>query len=236
MKIVLKLTGIVFCFMIMLTCSKKDDNSPTQDVESTPSANATLDNSNAGIYKGIIVGSLGYFKITLKNGDNNVSCKLKFDNNMVILTNSGLTDWNPGDGLSEVRFTGTLNGLEISLSFSCNNDGSSPYASVYIPNHSAVVSCFKEKSGDQIKCYEGTYSIKYSKTTENGEWSIVCNKKDVKGYMSGPDGKTSISGQLKGNKLVLENDIELKIDDNTISGSFNNEEGGFVTITGTRSL
>lgn len=235
MKTIMKLTGIML-FLVLFSCSK-ENSSPNNDVENTVSADASLDNSSAGVYKGIIVGSMGHFKLSIKNGNTTISCKLKFDNVSVTLVNSSLENWQPGQSISGAVFTGTLNGQTITLVFSCNADGTDPFVTISIPNHTTVVEVFKEKSSDQVKCYEGTYSIKYVNSTETGNWTIVCDKKEVIGYKIDTDGKTSITGEIKGSKLFLDEDnVELNINGNSISGSYNNSQGGFVTITGSRSL
>ncbi len=157
----MKITSLLVIGLLLIGlsgCKKDSDSEPApQNIENTPSAIAANDNSSAGVYKGVMVGSSGYFKITIENGDNSSTCIFVLDDKEVTLTTTSLADWTPGQAITNAVFTGTWNGVSVSLTFSCGSDGSNPTATIAVPGHTVNVSLSKETSTALVKCYEGTY-------------------------------------------------------------------------------
>jgi hypothetical protein len=233
----LRYAGYVAMFAIaMFSCSKDDDDETNPNVEPTPSAVASYDNSSAGIYKGAFIGSSGTYKISIKNGNDSIFCKLVFDGTTVNLTSTSFANYRVGQAISNALFTGTLNGQTIYLYFSCSETGTNESVSITYPGHTIHELVIKETSDVQVKCYEGTYTDSGEGETESGTWVIICNETYFEGYRYSSDGGSYyMSGTITGNKLYLASDITLSIDDNFISGSFT-DEGWTTTISGKRTL
>jgi hypothetical protein len=136
--------------MAVFTSCKDDDNGG-QTSKSTETT-AEFDNSNFGLYKGVIVGSSGTVKIQLMNGNNTAKADIVMDGKTDVLTCTGtLTN---GQAITNAAFTGASS----SFTFSVGGDGSNPVISNFnIEGHedvSAVV--LKETSENVSSAYEGT--------------------------------------------------------------------------------
>jgi len=216
-------------------CKKDSDSEPaSQNIETTPSALAANDNSSAGVYKGVMVGSSGYFKISIQNGDNSTSCLFVLDDKEVTLTTTSLGDWTPGQAISNAIFTGTWNGVSVSLAFSCGANGSNPTATVTVPGHEVNVSLIKETSTTLVKCYEGTYVDHKQSGNVNGTWNFVVYGSIALGYHYDSHSSGAIAGTVSGTTLTM--DIgNLTITDTNVSGTLNNGDND-ITVTGTRSM
>ncbi len=219
----------------LIACQKDDDSKDlSANIEKSPSALAVNNSSSAGVYKGILVGSSGYFKISVKNGSENISCNFVFDGKSAILTSNFLQNWKPGDPITEAVFSGTWDGKSVSLTFSCGANGSNPAISVNIPNHVVYASIVKELSTVLVKCYEGTYTVTNSQETYNGVWNFVVEGNSVVGYRADKEGNENYTGTVSGTTLTVNNKV-FTITDTQVTGSFQDKDDLY-TVTGKRSM
>jgi hypothetical protein len=234
----MKITNLLLIGLLLIGfsgCKKNSDSeTPSPNIENTPSAVAANNNSSAGVYKGVMVGSSGYFKISIQNGDNSTSCLFVLDGKEVTLTTTSLGNWTPGQAITNAVFTGSWNGVSVSLTFSCGADGSNPTASVTVPGHSVNVSMSKETSTTLVKCYEGTYVDHRQTGNVNGTWNFVIYGNIGVGYHYDSQNSGAIAGTVSGNTLTM--DIgTLTITDTSVSGTLNNGDND-ITVTGHRSM
>jgi hypothetical protein len=236
MKISKWFIGLAIVAISFSGCSKDEGGSAVSpDIENASGAVATCNTSSAGVYKGILVGSSGYFKISLKNGTDTVSCKIVFDGKTAYLTTTSLNSWTPGQAISNAVFTGTLDGQAITLTLSCNADGTNVTVTITYPGHEIGVSVVKETSTTQVKCYEGTYTD----GTQTGVFNLAVYGTKAYGFRKDAESSGTIIGTVSGNSLTIdEGDSPKKftIDDNGVNGSFDNGDGVTITVTGKRSM
>lgn len=227
--------GLAFLAIGLFSCSKDKDAAPSLPVnlESTPGAVAACDNNSGGVYKGVLVGSSGYFKLSLENGTDTNSCRIVFDGKTAYLTTTALANWTPGQPIDNAVFAGTLNGEPISLTMSCDAYGANISVSVEYPNHTIGVTVFKETSSTLVKCYEGTYTA--SGSSEIGVFNLAVYGTEAFGFQKDSHGSGSFTGTVSGNKLTIEGQ-SITIDDNGISGTATAGDGTVLTITGKRSM
>lgn len=238
----MKTNRIFAAFVILMTgiflTSCININEPK--LPSTPQALAAYDHSSAGIVKGVLVGSSGVFKFSIKNGNDSVYCLVTFDGATgMLLPTTDMSSWNPGDAFA-ATFSGTVGGTNVSVYFKCNNDGTSPSASFTIPGHNVSVSLYKETSTLIVKGYEGTYinyDVATNKEIDHGTFNFVEYNGNVAGTHSGTDGSGSFTGTVANGKLTIDNG-QLDITDTSVSGtvlhSENNSEK--LVVTGKRTL
>lgn len=230
-------TALVLIFRVATSCKTND---PNLNLATTPEALAVNNSSSAGVYKGIIVGSSGYFNLSIMNGSNEATCKFVFDGNETTLTSASFGSWTSGQSLNNALFTGTLDGKTINLTFSCNADGSNPITTVTIPGHTVYTTVVKEKSDMLVKCYEGTYTVAKKSGKINGTWNFVAyklasgNGSLVAGYRADPESNGAIYGDEVDGVLQI-GEGPLKMDETSVSGSFKNGDGEVVTVTGKRT-
>lgn len=227
---------VIGLLLVGLSGCKKDSGSDSSsNIETTPSAVAALNSSSAGVYKGVLVGSSGYFKISIKNGTDSIFCNFKFDDKSVNLTNTSLANWTPGTAIANAIFSGIWNGQSVSLSFSCSASGTNPTLTVTVPGHTVNVSIYKETSTTLVKCYEGTYVIAKQAGNVNGIWNFIVYGNIMIGYHSDSESNGVITGTISGNTLTMDQ-ANLTINDTNVSGSFPDGNGNTVTVTGKRTL
>ncbi len=113
---------------------------------------AEFDNSNFGLYKGIIAGSSGTIKIEINNGNGEAKATIAIDGGTEELT--GPTSLANGQAITNAAFTGATS----SFTFSVDADGKNPVINnIVIEGHDNVaVSVIKETSANVAYCYEGT--------------------------------------------------------------------------------
>lgn len=219
----------------LIACQKNEDSENLSGyVEKSPSALVANNSSSAGVYKGILVGSSGFFKISVKNGSEDISCNFVFDGKSAILTTNVLKNWKPGEPITQAVFSGTWNAKSVSLIFSCEANGSNPAISVNIPNHVVYASVVKELSTVLVKCYEGTYTVVNSQESYNGIWNFVVEGNNVVGYRSDKKGNENYTGTVSGTTLTVNNKV-FTINDTQVTGSFQDKDDLY-TITGKRSM
>jgi len=190
--------------------------------------------SSAGVYKGVIVGSSGYFSLSIKNGSDAVTCKFVFDGKEGTLTSASFGTWTAGQPVNSALFTGTVDGKSITLTFSCEANGANPVTTVTIPGHTVYVSVVKEKSDVLVKCYEGTYTIAKKSGTISGTWNFVAYGMLVNGYHADAQSNGALYGDVVDGILQI-GDGPLAMTETNVSGSFKNSDGELVTVTGKRT-
>lgn len=230
-------TAFILVSIFLTSCTTND---PALNLATKPEAVAANNASSAGVYKGIIVGSSGYFSLSIKNGNDAATCKFIFDGKEATLTSASFGSWTSGQSINNALFTGTLDGKTINLTFSCNADGSNPTTIVTIPGHTVYTTVIKEKSDMLVKCYEGTYTVAKKSGTINGTWNFVAYKLGtgngslVAGYRADPQSNGAISGDEVDGVLQI-GDGKLQMTETKVNGSFKNSSGDLVSVTGKRT-
>lgn len=220
--------------LILSACSDDSASSTTQ-LSTTPTALAAYDNSSAGIYKGIVVGSSGHFELKIKNGSDTIACYFVFDGVSDTLTSTSLANWTPGQAITNAIFTGSLNGVTVTLTFSCGATGSNPTVVVTIPGHTTYVSITKETSTMLVECYEGTYVQHTSGGNINGKWDFISYGGFVKGYHVDDTGNGGeFAGTISGTTLTIGEDI-LTISGQKVSGAIYNSDNEQISVAGKRT-
>ena len=212
------------CFALLLTviflsgCDKKDDDVKATSTETT----AEFDNSNFGLYKGVIVGSSGTIKIEINNGNNVAKATITIDNETDALTSTSTL--SNGKAISNATFNGSFS----TFTFSVDANGKNPVInSIDIQGHedvSAIVA--KETSTDVALCYEGTstggddYSGVFNVVRNNNTFSAICkgNDKQTFSFTGTADANGSFSSQFT---RTLFGFLSVKF---TISGSFSGSQ------------
>jgi hypothetical protein len=233
------LVAVMATVLFSMAFSSCTTNDPIKNLATKPEALAAYDNSSAGIVKGVLVGSTGVFKFSIKNGNDSVYCKVTFDGQTgMLLPTTSMATWQPGTSFA-ATFSGTIGGVAVSVYFKCNPDGSSPSATFTIPNHTISVNLYKETSTVLVKGYEGTYKvITIATNTEkyNGTFNFIQNNTVVSGTRSGTDGTGTFTGTVASGKLTIGTDV-IDISETTVSGTILKTEGTEkIVVTGTRTL
>lgn len=100
-------------FLVVLSaCSLGDDvDGYVSPYGTTPTANPDYDNSSAGVYRGVLVGSQGIFQIYIANEPDVYEAHLQFDDSNCTLYTDYFTDnpgWIPGHQIVNAIFQGTF--------------------------------------------------------------------------------------------------------------------------------
>ena len=218
-----------------------------------PEAVEAFDESSGGIYKGVLVGSSGHFKVVLDNGEGELFVYIKFDGEEATLYTGDLDAWQPGDAIIGAEFTGTLDGQDVTFTFSVDADGSNPIVEVSVPGHEVWVDVVKETSTDLVKCYEGeswtgetlvsVWNMLISGVSGSGVWVAPTDLDVVWGTCEfGLDGDTFTDGLSymsgEGDPIVT---FGGAIDGNDVSGTWEDivpdgEDHNSGTFAGTRVL
>lgn len=156
------LVAVTIVISWMNACSKSDNSSGTTPAGTgslfgnTPTANAQYNNSAAGIYKGVVTGSSGYYAIYIKNSDNRVFALLNFDSIHDSLVCPALNAYVPGSNtnITNAIFTSATGTLD-SIILSVNANGTNAQVQVIIPGHTTAASINKETSSAVVKLYQG---------------------------------------------------------------------------------
>ena len=238
-RVLVAMLATAFLLVISMVTSCKT-NDPALNLATKPEAVAANNASSAGVYKGVIVGSSGYFNLSIKNGSDAITCKFVFDGKEVALTSTSFGSWAAGQPINKAVFTGTLNGQTINLTFSCDANGANPVTTVTIPGHTVYTVVIKEKSDVLVRCYEGTYTVAKTSGLINGIWNFVAYKPStvngslVAGYHADPQSNGEFYGDEVDGVLQI-GDGPLQMTETTVSGSFKNGAGELITVTGKRT-
>jgi hypothetical protein len=142
--------------LVLFACNKSgtDNNNPDTGLTTSPETKSQFDNTNFGVYKGVIVGSSGYITFRINNGDNDVKGYLFMDDQKDTLTTTASIIL--GEPISNTLFTGKISSMKVSV----NADGSNAMLSdIQINGHNNVTGfIIHEKSTNQVLCYEGTFN------------------------------------------------------------------------------
>lgn len=227
------LVAIILISLVFISCTTND---PAVKLPTSPEALASFDASSAGIIKGILVGSTGNFKFSIKNGNDSIYCKVTFDGNTGTLISTDFQSWTPGQAINRAKFTGKVGTTDVVVYLSCGTDGSNTSVEFSIPGHTVVVSVLKETSTCLVKGYEGTYStfdLKTNAKKDNGTFNFITKNGMVIGYHKGTDGSGEFEGTISANKLTIASDV-LDIDETTVSGTLIGDSK--IVVTGKRTL
>ena len=240
----LKFLAIVLAITFLTGC-KKDDDAPDNSYtcatcKTTPDALAANNSSSKGVYKGVVIGSTGTISFDIANNGTAITATMTLDGVTATLTST--VAWVSGQPYV-AAFTGTLSGQAVSITFSVSATGGTPVVTASnIPGHaSASFNIIKETSAGLVECFEGTYSTTLPETgTFNiilvrslSTWLGVARKTGT--TTSGSAGTGSISN----NNLVdpsQNNKTIATITGDNINGSFADNNGKTVTLTGKRTL
>lgn len=196
---------ILFAITLLVSCKKKTEDSVTpQDTtptvtpaykcttcKSTPDAKAAYDNSNLGVYKGVLIGSSGTFTITMQENDTTAS--LSFDGKNLVLTK---TKFDTTGGNLEATFKSD----SVLLSISVSSNGSIATVIAAIPGHPNIItSVLKEKSNVLVKAFEGSYS---GTKGSAGVFNMVTVDSTVYVIWKNSNGTSGkVNGSVEGKKL-----------------------------------
>jgi hypothetical protein len=218
-------------------CKKKEKTTPTEEpykcptCVTTPEAKAAYNNSSAGVYKGVLVGSTGTIGLYIYNTGTDVKALVSFDGKNTTLTTTSLSGWTPGQPINNAVFTGTLNGQNISVTFSVGANGQNPSIQVSIPGHTVTVGVYKETSETLIKNFEGTYA-----GDDAGVFNMVLNGQD---YSIVTDDGGIYTGKLVNGEINYTNaSLEIKgtFSGDKTNGTWKGTNGKQGTWNGTRTM
>ncbi|WP_410222479.1 hypothetical protein [Pedobacter sp.] len=228
--------------LFTLSCKKKKDNVEEKYVctscSQTPEGVAANDNSSKGIYKGVIIGSSGTIKFDIANtSSNSITASMVIDGTKVTLTST--VAWTAGQ-LYVAPFKGTLNGQEVSVTFSVSASGTgATIVAANIPGHAnAIFSIAKETSTALVKCFEGTYQ---TSTNKKGTFNIIVSTL-LKGWTGkaredGTQSTEDISGTYVNDVLIDASGATIApINGDEFSGSFKDRSNTTITVKGKRTL
>ena len=213
---------------------KKDDPAPAATLPTTPEALATEDTKSGGVYKGVIIGSSGIFKLTLQNGVKEFV--ITIDGVKKTLTTSDLGSWTSGQEISNATFSGDGWSVVVSI-VADGSDGSMTFTVPGHPNISAQI--LKETSTALVKGYEGTFAGASSGTFNFLEYNNL-----VVGIAREASSSTVdyFYGQMSGTNVTLtfpNSSVSATgtISDTTCSGAWTNTDTNDTgTWTGKRTL
>ncbi len=215
--------------MTMISCDKGGGKEGQDDGNNASTeTTAEFDESNFGLYKGVIAGSTGTIKIEINNGDDVAKATIVIDGETDELTTTAT--FIEGQPILNAEFTGETS----SFSFSVNANGGNPVImNIIIDGHENVIATVtKEKSEDVSVCYEGT---SVGGQDHSGVFNVVRNNNTFSGVSKGVDGFTCIfSGTIKSdgsfsgttstifNGLDVDLAFEGEFDGNNVSGTWSN--------------
>lgn len=208
------MAAIILTLFFFTGCKKgekQDRSDKCTSCVSSPEAQAQLDNSSAGVYKGVITGSSGTLVFYIGNGNSEIKALITFDGKSAVLTNTSLSDWTPGDAVNAAIFTGTLDGKQIEAKLTVGAGGLNPFVELTIPGHTINVAMFKETSTVLVKSFEGTFD-----GDEKGTLNIV---------MAGDEYTVLAKGQVLTRRTkLIDGKIEFTSSGTTVSGVFISED------------
>lgn len=192
---------ICLVWVVVLAACSESPTAPVSAFSNKAEALATEDTKSGGVYKGVIVGSSGFFSVVLQKGLKVVNVTL--DGESRSLATTSIPDWVSGEPIKNAAFVSG----DWEAIFSVGADGGKPSITFSFPGHpNAQVTIIKEISTAVVRAYEGTYT-----GTSSGTWNFVIQGPVLSGVSRKADGSASLEffGLVDGNNIVL----------NTISGS-----------------
>lgn len=219
-----------------IACKKSDDKK--EEFKCTtcinaPEAMEAYNQSSAGVYKGVLVGSSGTIALYLFNTGSEVKALITFDGKSGTLTTTSLANWTPGQAISSALFTGTIEGTAVQAIFSVDANGQNPTMQVLIPGHTVAVAVYKETSTNLIKSFEGIYT-----GDRNGIFNITFSGNDYT-LISDGGGDFIVNTLINGEVNINEDGTILKgtfQGQDAISGTWKNDKNQSGTWSGHRTL
>lgn len=232
---------LLFLVMIFCTLSACTETNNEPKLATAPEAKAAYDNTSGGVIKGVMVGSSGVFKFSLKNGNDSIYCAVTFDGVSGKLTTTDLTSWTPGQAISNARFTGKLGATDVVVTLSCAANGSGIIVNFEIAGHFVIATPVKETSTFIVKAYEGTYKttkVSDKSLVDEGIFNFVVTNNNIYGTRLSTKHNQSraIKGVITGTSLDIDG-MKFLIDDTKISGENALSEGTEkLVVDGKRTL
>jgi hypothetical protein len=227
--------------LIFFSCSKHHPAQPSEPplppdigkpyaLPSGPEANAAYDNVNYGIYKGISINaqdSAATFTIHLDNDGKSIYA-LEYVGGLlrdslvryvvdpytqqasqpIALDTSLVASGTDFYGVFQSFAPFTIGGI---LDFSVKGNGSAPYANMFLNINSAQNAVLKERSGNQVFCYEGIFTGGYLVAgvgPDTGRISLVLSADTVIATMESfkfLNGFVPCGGNVTNNSFVIDN-------------------------------
>lgn len=146
--------SILLLGTVNLACKKSDTKTPEDNYPAVAETKPQYNNTSFGVYKGVVIGSVGTIIFRINNGDGIVKGYLNIDNQKDTLSTSQSV--TAGQPLVNLVFTGRFS----SMTLSADADGSNAVISNLVitghPNARALI--FHENSTQPLLCYGGTFS------------------------------------------------------------------------------
>jgi hypothetical protein len=227
------LSSLLVLFIIALTtfqsCSSSGDSSATNNLTQTPQAKSEYDQSNFGLYKGVLVGSSGIVIIDINNTNNTIVATLIIDN--VTYNFSSNQTLQPNQNTT-LNFVGGSNSFTFIVS---GNGGNPTITNLSINGHpDAVIVVVKETSTILVKCFEGTYS-----GDDSGTFNAIIYGNLIKGLIGNASIEPYIAdGVVQNNQISTSGTVTSgaiftgTVNGNSCSGNWTNPE---VSMSGTWS-
>lgn len=191
---------VITVIAIMVLACSKSENSGTDNGSATLGTKPQYNNTSAGVYKGVVIGSTGTIVFTINNGNNIVKGYLNIDNQKDTLSTT--TAIVSGQPLINVVFTGHFS----SMILNANADGShANLTNIQITGHNnPTIFLMHENSTKQIYCYEGTFGGSSAGTLNCAR--VGNNDGDTTYVLTRITGDTSLSngfGQVINNSTTM---------------------------------
>lgn len=216
----------------LLSCSNDDNDD--NNLSNSPTATASYDSKNFGIYKGVFVGSTGTIVINLKNNGSTLSATLVIDGKTTVFTSQDVVTEGSN---TDITFTHNNDYFD----FTVNANGTNPTVSnIHISGHpEAAINVGKEESDVQVYCYVGTFT---EDGTTGGTWNLIIYGNKVTGMVLPNDGQVLpfIVGTISNNTIIAElpghATITGTVNGNSVSGTWENYDNETGTWKSTRRL
>lgn len=220
--------GILILIMLFsIGCSKKGDSIENEE-DIFPVPQAQYDNSNFGVYRGVLVGSKGVVTVNLNN-NNKIIAIVKMDGQGMELHSSQTIQQN-------MPVTLNFSNSAMSFTFSCDATGANPTVSniVFSGHPNSKIVLMKSLSNMWVDIFDCTYKENIS-GGESGVFMLVMlqsvkglgsessfqNVFDITGTQSG--GHVSCTATLSGGATNISGVVSSDV--SSISGSFSNSHG-----------
>jgi hypothetical protein len=218
--------------LVMVSCDKGDGNDENGTVSQSTETTAEFDDSNFGLYKGVIAGSSGTIRIEIKNGNGVATANLTIDGESDELSSS--YTFIEGQAIVNAEFTGEFS----SFTFSVGADGEDPtIIAISLDGHDNVIATIsKETSDDVTSCYEGTST---GGQGHSGIFNLVRNNNTFSGAGKAVDGFSLLlsgnirnDGSFSATSKTIFNGLDVtvnysgKFNGNDVSGTWSNSWNG----------